>query len=217
MTAPGSLAELRATIPQVGRLDAIYTAPKRRQPLIQQDADTLGVGTGLATDHHSKRRPGGKRQVSLIQAEHLPVIAALSGRPSVDPALLRRNLVVSGLNRVDGITCQNPKGAFYAFPNIEKALDRIGALEAYQRLGPDVRSTTSPATLFTLFLLHDHRVAALDRRSFSERGSEGQHYIRISTANSDDELATAVERIGAAVYDTEGFARFMHSGAGLTI
>lgn len=129
----------------------------------------------------------------------------------------RRNLVVSGLNRVDGITCQNPKGAFYAFPNIEKALDRIGALEAYQKLGPDVRSTTSPATLFTLFLLHDHRVAALDRRSFSERGSEGQHYIRISTANSDDELATAVERIGAAVYDSEGFARFMHSGAGLTI
>ncbi|HCH63990.1 MAG: MOSC domain-containing protein [Deltaproteobacteria bacterium] len=97
MSAPGPLAELRATIPQQGRLEAIYTAPKRRAPLASHTADRLEVGTGLATDHHSKRRPGGKRQVSLIQAEHLPAIAALSGHDHIDPALLRRNLVVSGI------------------------------------------------------------------------------------------------------------------------
>ncbi len=92
-----TMAELRASIPQEGRLEGIYTAPERKAPLVRQDTDTLTPGSGLTTDHHSKRRPGGKRQVTLIQAEHLPVIAALSGHPEVDPALLRRNLVVSGI------------------------------------------------------------------------------------------------------------------------
>ena len=135
----------------------------------------------------------------------------------VDAFQRRRDLVVSGLNRIDGITCQNPRGAFYAFPNVGGALEQIGAMHAYAELDADVRSLTSPATLFTLFLLYEHHVAALDRRSFSQHGSEGQHYIRISTANSDEELTAAVDRIGEAAHDAEGFARFMRSGAGLTI
>ncbi len=49
---------------------------------------------GLAGDH---ARPG-KRAVTLIQAEHLPVIAALSGLDRVAPETLRRNILISGLN-----------------------------------------------------------------------------------------------------------------------
>jgi len=84
-------------VPQEGRLEAIFTAPVRRAPLRSQPEDTLEPGSGLSTDHHSKRRPGGKRQVTLIQAEHIPAIASLSGHPEVDPALLRRNLLISGI------------------------------------------------------------------------------------------------------------------------
>jgi len=50
---------------------------------------------GLDGDHHPRDNP---RAVTLIQAEHLPVIAALAGRDAVAPQILRRNLVVSGVN-----------------------------------------------------------------------------------------------------------------------
>ena len=58
------------------------------------DATPLSPKYGLSEDYRSR----GNRQVTLIQAEHLPVIAALCGLDSVEPGLLRRNLVVSGIS-----------------------------------------------------------------------------------------------------------------------
>jgi MOSC domain-containing protein YiiM len=52
---------------------------------------------GLAGDHRAGRA-GGNRQVTLIQLEHLAVVASLCGLDSVAPEALRRNLVVDGLN-----------------------------------------------------------------------------------------------------------------------
>ena len=53
------------------------------------------AGGGLAGDRY--KGGSGKRGLTLIQAEHLPVIAALAGHASIAPATLRRNLVVSGI------------------------------------------------------------------------------------------------------------------------
>ena len=86
-------------LPQVGTLKWIGLSPGRKATIVEVDSVKVEVGTGLEGDRHSKGRPGGKRQVTLIQAEHLPIIQALSdSRVEVTPALLRRNLMVSGIN-----------------------------------------------------------------------------------------------------------------------
>lgn len=91
---PDSLEDLLARFPHPGRIEWIGIRPARLAPLtVLQDAQI--TPNGLSGDHRA--RPG-KRAVTLIQAEHLPAIAALAGRQTVDPALLRRNVVVSGIN-----------------------------------------------------------------------------------------------------------------------
>ena len=56
----------------------------------------LDPAEGVAGDHYAGK--SGKRQVTLIQAEHLAVVASLLGQARVDPLLTRRNMVVSGIN-----------------------------------------------------------------------------------------------------------------------
>jgi aspartate aminotransferase len=124
----------------------------------------------------------------------------------------RRDLVVKGLNAIPGITCQMTQGAFYVFPNIRGVCESIGALSAHDSLGSDVREKTSPSTLFQMFLLFRHHVATMDRKSFGQIGAEGRHFLRISIATGMDDLKQAVEIIGRASRDREGFAAFVKEG-----
>jgi MOSC domain-containing protein YiiM len=88
-----TLAELQGRFAQPGRIEAIWLRPAREEAMVPvQTAEVTGAG--LVGD----RARAGKRAVTLIQAEHLAVIAALAGLDAVDPAELRRNIVVSGLN-----------------------------------------------------------------------------------------------------------------------
>lgn len=94
-TAECPLAELLAMLPQTGRVTWIGVRPARRASVTPLDAVEAIAGQGLAGDHYAH---DGKRQVALIQAEHLAAVAAFLGRPLLDPALLRRSIVVAGLN-----------------------------------------------------------------------------------------------------------------------
>lgn len=91
----GSLAELRATLPQTGRVTWIGVRPARRAGVDAVGAVEAIAGRGLAGDRYEH---DGTRQVTLIQAEHLAAVAAFIGRPALDPGLVRRNVVVAGLN-----------------------------------------------------------------------------------------------------------------------
>lgn len=84
-----------ARFPREGRVDFIGVRAARGVPMQAVDAVQAVAGRGIVGDRYSGG--SGKRGVTLIQAEHLPVIAALAGLDAVDPILVRRNLVVSGI------------------------------------------------------------------------------------------------------------------------
>ena len=83
-------------MPQNGQVDWISIRPKKNVPVQEVDTAFLDTGKGIIGDHYAGR--SGKRQVTIIQAEHLLVVASMLGVLKVDPASLRRNIVVSGLN-----------------------------------------------------------------------------------------------------------------------
>jgi aspartate/methionine/tyrosine aminotransferase len=88
----------------------------------------------------------------------------------------RRDLVVDGLNRIPGVRCIKPQGAFYVFPDIS-GTGLTGAELAHK-------------------LLHEAGVCVLAGTAF---GGIGTNHIRISYANSRENLAEALNRIGAFV------------------
>lgn len=83
--SPGSVEWIGLTREKYAELESVQTAMARPH-------------TGLDGDRHAASgRKGNKRQVTLIQAEHFPVMSALIGRP-ITPDMTRRNLVVRGIN-----------------------------------------------------------------------------------------------------------------------
>ena len=94
------LKERLADVPQVGAIRWIGVRPAHGEPLVALDAVSVVAGHGLEGDVIARGRAGGKRQVTLVQAEHLPVLASLMGLHEVTPEQVRRNLVVSGINLV---------------------------------------------------------------------------------------------------------------------
>ncbi len=95
----------------------------------------------------------------------------------------RRKFMVDGLNRIPGVSCRMPSGAFYAFPNIRAVLGRQGPV------GP----LTSPQELASHLLTHAH-VAVVPGEPFGS-----QDHIRLSYATSMDTIQKGLDRLAEAL------------------
>jgi aspartate/methionine/tyrosine aminotransferase len=91
----------------------------------------------------------------------------------------RRDLIVAGLNDLPGVECITPQGAFYAFPRITE--------------------TGLPADELADLLLDEAGVACLSGTAF---GRHGEGHLRLSYANSRENIARALERIGETLSRT---------------
>lgn len=81
-----------------GHLEWIGLRPAHRAEVLEvTDAEAI-TDQGLAGDRRCNGKPGSKRQVTLINREHIEIVAKLMGLNSISPTILRRNLVVSGIN-----------------------------------------------------------------------------------------------------------------------
>ena len=105
-------------------------------------------------------------------------LAALTGPQDAAESMVaefdrRRKVVVDGLNRLPGISCATPKGAFYAFPNVKR--------------------TGWKAKELANALLDDAGVAIIGGPDF---GILGEGYVRLSYANSTENIRKALERMG---------------------
>ncbi len=106
-------------------------------------------------------------------------IAAIDGPQDEVETMLRafdrrRKVIVEGLNGLPGISCVTPKGAFYAYPN--------------------VRETGWPAKKLATALLDEAGVATIGGPDF---GVLGEGYLRLSYANSEENILRAIERMEA--------------------
>jgi aspartate/methionine/tyrosine aminotransferase len=95
----------------------------------------------------------------------------------------RRQVVVEGLNGLPGVTCITPKGAFYAFPNVS--------------------ATGWKAKKLASSLLEEAGVALIGGPDF---GVLGEGYLRLSYANSEENILRAIERMGAFLSEQKATA-----------
>jgi MOSC domain-containing protein YiiM len=95
-----TIRDLNAPPHIAGRIEQIIVRGSPREPARSIEATMAVAGVGLADDRLGVRNEAelSTRQVTLIQLEHLAVIAQLARVASVDPVGLRRNLVLSGIN-----------------------------------------------------------------------------------------------------------------------
>jgi aspartate aminotransferase len=170
----GSLPpELRARVMISGSFSKSYAMTGWRVGYALGDA--AWIQAMLKVQSHSTSNTGSMAQKAAIEA-------LVGGQEALNMMLAeykrRRDWLIPALNEIEGITCSMPEGAFYAFPNVKGVL------------GEKCKTSAE----FARLLLHQAHVVVTDGAAF---GSEG--YLRMSYANSLENLQKGVERLKEAV------------------
>ncbi len=108
----------------------------------------------------------------------------------VDAFTRRRKIIVDGLNGVPGISCMNPEGAFYAFPNTSG----VYRMPGWKEVAKKYESQKFNSSIITAYLLEEAKVAVVPGVEFGNDNN-----VRLSFATSDENIIKGVERIKEAV------------------
>jgi aspartate/methionine/tyrosine aminotransferase len=126
-------------------------------------------------------------QAGAVEALRGPQDAAAAMR---DEFIARRSLIIDGLNAIDGVSCVMPHGAFYAFPNVS----------SFGRSSVEIAD----------HLLYDAGVSCLAGTAF---GRYGEGYLRLSYANSRENISAALERIAESLGKLQRTGELVAAGA----
>jgi MOSC domain-containing protein YiiM len=163
------LRELMDRVPQVGAVTWIGVRPERRGKMQPVESAEAVVDRGLRGDRFFERKvvQRAPRQVTLIQHEHLAVIAALLDRDLLEAAPLRRNVAIAGVNLAGlkgrpirlGEVVLEITGPCHPCSRMEEALGE-GGYQAMRGHGGWCAMVTGPGTLRVGDQVHAHSQAA---------------------------------------------------------
>jgi aspartate/methionine/tyrosine aminotransferase len=182
--------EVYSQMPYEGKHQSIASLPGMKEKTILLDGFSKTYAmTGWRMGYAAMRKDLAQKITQLMINSNsctcaftqMAGVEALRG-PQTEPKRMveefrrRRDIIVPGLNKIKGITCKKPQGAFYVFPN--------------------VKSFKIESKKFADHILQKAGVAVLSGTSF---GAYGEGYVRLSFANSVENIQKALKRIEETV------------------
>jgi aspartate aminotransferase len=182
--------EVYSQMPYEGKHLSIASLPNMKEKTILMDGFSKTYAmTGWRMGYAAMRKDLAQKITQLMINSNsctcaftqMAGVEALRGpqtesRRMVEEFRKRREVIVSGLNKIKGVTCKKPKGAFYVFPN--------------------VKSFKMESKKLADYILQKAGVAVLSGTAF---GAYGEGYLRLSFANSVENIEKAMKRISEAL------------------
>ncbi|OGU30800.1 MAG: aspartate aminotransferase [Ignavibacteria bacterium GWA2_55_11] len=160
------------------------------------------VGYGVmprALAMHVTRLMTNSNSCTATFTQHAAMVAMTGPQESVTRMVAdfrrRRDLIVDGLNGIEGFSCRKPMGAFYAYPNVTNACRTLGLKDS---------------RMLQQYLLQEAGVAVLGQQCFGTRLPEdNQEYIRFSYVSSDEDIREALRRVKNSLSDSAHVSSFL--------